>query len=182
MATPSPVLFNIATSKFDAMGGSGVTVMNAETIAISNTSAVTIVADSKSATASALQMTSTAAETEMVVSKFEGLPFGNYAITFRVKTSNNVIASNILKLQTYYRASETGSRILLKTCNIPATSFSSSGEYVNFTFITNYNGAYTDDRILEVAVSTLNSAGVTITLDYISAVLACAAQGAMGTV
>lgn len=178
MAAPTPILFNPANSKFEPMGGSGTTIISSDALTIYNGAIST---DAKATIGSSVSIAADGVSKNFAAAQFL-VPFGNYAITVRARCSNVSSAANALIIKTYYKPNEDGLETLLKTCNIPANNFTSAGEYLNLSFLTPFSGNNTDDKILKVVIYTGVVNGVTIAVDYVSAVLACAAQGAMGTV
>lgn len=101
--------------------------------------------------------------------KTDKIKLGRYGFTIRVKTSNNTLSKNILKIE-ILKCSSANAETNIKTINFTGTDFESANQYCWLTSYFDYSLAKAAGDKIGVKISLADSIGTNITLsvDYVA--------------
>lgn len=101
--------------------------------------------------------------------KTDRIKLGRYGFTIRVKTSNNTLSKNILKIE-ILKCSSANAETNIKTINFTGTDFESANQYCWLTSYFDYSLAKAAGDKLGIKISLADSIGTNITLsvDYVA--------------
>ena len=101
--------------------------------------------------------------------KTDKIKLGRYGFTIRVKTSNNTLSKNILKIE-ILKCSSANAETNIKTINFKGTDFEYANKYCWLTSYFDYSLAKAADDKLGIKISLADSIGTNITLsvDYVA--------------
>ncbi len=113
--------------------------------------------------------------------KTDKIKLGRYGITIRVKTSNNTLSKNILKIE-IVKVANNSNETSIKTINFTGTDFKAANQYCWLTSYFDYSLAKTTGDKLGIKVSIGDSIGtnVSLSLDYIAISPLMSAQYVIG--
>lgn len=113
--------------------------------------------------------------------KTDKIKLGRYGITIRVKTSNNTLSKNILKIE-IVKCSSANAETNIKTINFTGTDFKAANQYCWLTSYFDYSLAKAAGDKLGIKVSIGDSIGtnVSLSLDYIAISPLMSAQYVIG--
>lgn len=113
--------------------------------------------------------------------KTDKIKLGRYGITIRVKTSNNTLSKNILKIE-IVKVANNSNETSIKTINFTGTDFKAANQYCWLTSYFDYSLAKAAGDKLGIKVSIGDSIGtnVSLSLDYIAISPLMSAQYVIG--
>ena len=101
--------------------------------------------------------------------KTDKIKLGRYGFTIRVKTSNNTLSKNILKIE-IVKCSSANAETNIKTINFKGTDFESANQYCWLTSYFDYSLAKATGDKLGIKILLADSIGtnITLSLDYVA--------------
>lgn len=159
--------------KLEGTGGSGgaTGTVISPTENINNIETDGTVVEDPESSGSAIIISSGATEKNFATVYVDGLIFGDYSVTLRLKSSNNSTANNLLQIKTYYSL-EGANDILLSTTNVAGTAFAAANVYQQLNFITKFKGVANVNMRMKIVITALPNTNTTFCFDYAAVTMA----------